>query len=389
VLRKLPQLWIRRILRFAVAALVVLLILHRTPNHAFRTARADCDSPEACRAIERVGDATLAFVEIDDQGEYFDQRQAIDAFRLIREAPSQPSLGVDVFVFVHGWQHNANPNDAHVQQFRTFLERTAARLPRRRTVGVYVSWPGETLRWPLSGLTFWSRKAAAHRVASGVIQEFFATLQQVKQDAQRHAETNPDVEVPKVYVIGHSFGGLIAFQANSRSLALRYGNDVLVNRRGAMAEGLGDLVVLINPAIEAIRFSSLRALAEEFPGASFKLPVLATVSSESDTATRFLFPSGVLAGTLITNQVRSGQWLNVLTTVGNSRSLRTHRAFIDDRGELVVCEESRTNDPRLPFWFISAASSVLNGHGDLNGEKLLSLFARIQRGFPPSCADLK
>ena len=61
----------------------------------------------------------------------------------------------------------------------------------------------------------------------------------------------------RTYVIGHSFGGLITYQANSQSLALGYGSAVLAMREAPDVRGLGDLVILINPAIEALRFGAL------------------------------------------------------------------------------------------------------------------------------------
>jgi hypothetical protein len=93
-----------------------------------------------------------------------------------------------------------------------------------------------------------------------------------------------------------------------------------------------------------------------------------------------MFPLGVLIGTLMTNQVRSGQWDDAFMTVGNAKSYLTHDTFIDKSGEVVVCE--RPHDPSLrkaPFWFLAADSELIDGHGDLNGDKLLALFSTLQR----------
>ncbi|WFU26326.1 hypothetical protein QA649_08990 [Bradyrhizobium sp. CB1717] len=372
----------RRRITALFALLCIIFAFHRTPNRSFHEIGPKCGPDDICGSVEQeVGGPPLAFVEFDDQGAYFDQRQSFKALRLIRDTINASPLEVEVFVFVHGWQHNAHPKDAHVNQFRDFLRLEAEKSNGRRVVGVFIGWPGETLRFPLNVLTFWSRKAAAHRIASGAVQEFFATLRQVKADQQMALDTQlSEGPVPKMYVIGHSFGGLIVFQANSQSFALRYGADVIHNRLAPSVAGFGDLVVLINPAIEATRFASLHSLWSEYPNDPFYSPVMVAVGSEADWATRILFPLGVLGGTVTTNQVRPDQWRNALTTIGNSESFLTHNASIAESGEITVCERAHHFSQRkAPFWFLSASSGLINGHGDLNGEKLLNLFTTLQR----------
>lgn len=383
--RRLRQLLKSRRRRIAVffALLIIVFVFHRTPNKSFHEIEPECTRIDMCGSIEQeIGGASLAFVEFDDQGDYFDQRQSFIALQLIRNAIKTSPLPVEVFVFVHGWQHNAHPRDAHVNQFRQFLRLKAENSEGRTIVGVFIGWPGETLRFPLNALTFWSRKAAAHRVASGAVQEFFATLRQVKADQKIALDKKlSERPVPEIYVIGHSFGGLIAFQANSQSFALQYGDDLIKNRSsGPSVAGFGDLVVLINPAIEATRFTSLHSLSSEYPNDPFYSPVMVVIGSESDWATRILFPLGVLIGTATTNQLRPNQWRDALTTIGNSESFLTHNASISESGDITVCERRHHFSQRkAPFWFVSASSGLVNGHGDLNGEKLLKLFSTLQR----------
>lgn len=379
-----------------LALMIVAIIFHREPNISFHPPGTYCERfdvapkepakpfPTECSSIESVGRASIAFVEFDDQGAYFDQRQSFAALRLIREALQNNGAAVEVFVFVHGWQHNANPDDDHVKQFKKFLAARAecpaqGGCPNKKTVGIYLGWPGQTLRPPLSLLTFWSRKAAAHRVASGSIQEFFATLQQVKSDFEGAVSPQKaQTAEMKTYVIGHSFGGLITYQANSQSLALGYGSAVLASREAPALRGLGNLVILINPAIEALRFDALNSLYSEYPNDPFYSPVMVVVSSRSDLATKFAFPAGVAAGTLFTNQLRRGQWAGALTTVGNSPDYLTHNAYLKEAGKVEICESRKqTASRKAPYWFISANPNLIDGHGDLNAEKLLAMFAVI------------
>lgn len=182
----------------------------------------------------------------------------------------------------------------------------------------------------------------------------------------------------KTYVIGHSFGGLITYQANSQSLAQGYGSAVLATRESPAVKGLGDLVILINPAIEALRFDALDSLYSEYSNDPFYAPKMVVVSSRTDLATKFMFPAGVAVGTLFTNQLRSGQWAKALTTVGNSPDYLTHNAYMTESGQVEICESrDQTASRKAPYWFILANRNLIDGHGDLNGDKLLGMFATI------------
>lgn len=389
--------WVKPSL-IALAATIVF-IFHREPNTSSYPLEKTCESwdlgidapsssppfPDRCASIKKIKDSQIAFVEFDDQGDYFDQRQSFAALRLIRQALEEPKSAVEVFVFVHGWQHNADPDDEHVKQFTQFLSTrgkpcaTPSNCVQKKTIGIYIGWPGKTLRFPLNGTTFWSRKAAAHRVANGSVQEFFATLAQVKKDHEMRAlSSKTEPSLFKTYVIGHSFGGLIAFQANSQALAVRYGSAVLDSRGNPEVTKVGDLLILINPAIEALRFTALNSLWSEYSNDPFYSPAMVVVGSRTDYATKVLFPLGVATGTLFTNQIRPGQWSDALTTVGNAEGYLTHNAYVNSGGGIEVCERPHPFSFRkAPFWFVSANPNLVNGHGDLNAVKLQSMFSRI------------
>jgi hypothetical protein len=70
----------------------------------------------------------LAFIEFGDQGSALDTSQRTAAIRVIHEA-KRPLL----FVYIHGWQNNANSGD--VCRFEHFMD-TVSQFPRsaRRTV---------------------------------------------------------------------------------------------------------------------------------------------------------------------------------------------------------------------------------------------------------------
>jgi len=98
----------------------------------------------------------------------------------------------------------------------------------------------------------------------------------------------------RLVVVGHSFGGAAVYSAVSP--VLEHG---FIHTPGAgegsvtNAQGFGSLVVLINPAFEALRFTPLSDMATE-RGTYFdtQLPVLAILTSEADNATRLASPAG-------------------------------------------------------------------------------------------------
>jgi hypothetical protein len=106
----------------------------------------------------------LAFIEFGDQGSALDTSQRTAALKVIGDA-DRPML----FVYIHGWQNNANSGD--VCRFEHFID-TLSHYPEIRgrkinVIGVYIAWRGEDLTVPvLKFLTFWSRKGAGGQIAA-------------------------------------------------------------------------------------------------------------------------------------------------------------------------------------------------------------------------------
>ncbi|MBV8174396.1 MAG: hypothetical protein JO151_07505, partial [Verrucomicrobia bacterium] len=81
----------------------------------------------------------LAFIEFNDQGSELDPSQRAAALDLIRKAP-RPVL----FIYVHGWQNNANSGDVcHFEHFLDELSRFPEATGRQiNLIGVYIGWRG-------------------------------------------------------------------------------------------------------------------------------------------------------------------------------------------------------------------------------------------------------
>jgi hypothetical protein len=170
--------------------------------------------------------------------------------------------------------------------------------------------------------TFWERKNTAHKVGANGVAEVLLKLEEIvnvkegiaaddacanqcsEQCGKNVPKNKADDGKPKpnqsrMAVIGHSFGGAVLFTALQQILEDRF----IDSRRGKTwsdtAKGFGDLVVLVNPAFEALRYASLHDLTRDrcsyFPQ---QLPKLAILTSEADWATGYTFPAGRFFSTL-------------------------------------------------------------------------------------------
>ena len=264
---------------------------------------------------ERHDDYDLFFVEFDDQGwlarqERGDQTQigaltqrltalikgrdpaSSDDLKRLSALPDDQPLSL--LVYTHGWHHSAAANDSNVRKFRRLLEGTAAVekelcllkrreaggeaaakacsnresitpwKKKRRVVGIYVGWRGDSILGPvIEHLSIWDRKLAAEKVALGSVQELFARLHNFYVQHECHfaqsAEAKRICADVRMLTVGHSFGGLITYRSLAPRLMM---NVVETHRRNVAADhvpyaySVGDLTVLINPAFEGTRFEA-------------------------------------------------------------------------------------------------------------------------------------
>lgn len=285
----------------------------------------------------------LNFIEFDDQGQLWDRQQMWQVLtQLTAQAAKRDLL---MLVFVHGWTHSAEPNDQNIATFNRVLaqinqdEQQLAhqqQRPARAVAGVYLAWRGGSVPVPLlENLTFWERKNTAEKVGHGDVAEVLSRLEQLRLDKNALAPSNTGT---RLVVIGHSFGAALVQSALAQILENRF-----VRSTGPLTasdvDGFGNLVVLINPAIEAARFSSLSDMSIE-RGHYFanQLPVLLILTSEADNATKIAFSAGRRLSTLFeleraqqrynatTGQTETIQQdLANVTAIGHFAPYRTHR----------------------------------------------------------------
>jgi hypothetical protein len=349
--------------------LTAFLLLFSTPgcspNVALRDEIKACrlNDPEFTRCSmedHRDENYLLSFVEFDDQGIPYtrpsDGHNQMDAlFDRMQVESSQRDLCI--IIFVHGWKHNAAADDTNVNDFRILLAQVAkmeAALPitsQREVFGIYAGWRGLSLHaTPVDeNLTFWTRKAAAERVAQGSIRALLARAKAFRDALDSGDWPSGQPHHTRMLTIGHSFGGLIVYSAvaeylTDQAAALEVESSIGVSAlKGQSAAeekkkvaGYGDLVVIINPAIEATRYEPIQELLGTRPPRGFapwQPPVFIEVTSigdangSGDSATGTIFPIGRFFNTIaqyVAGSFRPGEYSEALTAFGHYPDFWTH-----------------------------------------------------------------
>jgi len=243
----------------------------------------------------------LGFVEIDDQGQLRDRKQMEALLNQIYPMTNDNHLLLNVFV--HGWHHNAQPGDSNIEGFKKNLAKLAAiehqihTAKPRKVIGIYVGWRGESIDVPgVNMLTFWDRKNTAQDVGYLGVTELFLKLEEIRN--VQHSQ-EPSIE-PKTRLVitGHSFGGAVVQNATTQILANRFIDSNQDKNFSDDAKGFGDLVILLNPAFEALQFAPLYDLAQSRCSYfSSQRPRVAILTSRADWATKLAFPAGRIFST--------------------------------------------------------------------------------------------
>lgn len=307
----------------AILAISCLLMLGGcASNEMYRSGTQGCvftypgDCADQALQVHRVGQSEeyrLGFIEYDDQGQLRDP----DQMKAITSAYYDIAARHEVLIitFAHGWHHSAKPQDTNITSFRELLATVSRNekqiseqqsRPARKVLGVYMAWRGDSLTIPvLKNLTFWDRKSVAHEVGQQGVTEALLRLEEIVNVKLGIADENP-VTNSRLVVLGHSFGGALIYSSLQKILADRF----IDSRKGQTfsgdAKGFGDLVVLVNPAFEALRFAALHDLSQT-ACRRYKVlkqvPRLAVLTSESDNATRLAFPAGRVFSTMFESHV--------------------------------------------------------------------------------------
>lgn len=393
--------------------------------------RASSTPFSRANSIEDYKDYWAGYVEFDDEGWMYksqgqpNQMEALQT-RLKRELNDPAFTQTDFLVvaFVHGWHHNAHDNDCNVHEFRALLkianDRYSAassqdsRVHRRRIIGVYAAWRGESIDIdPLNVTTVLDRRNAAERVAKGDVRELFAQLRKLQIGETQKSDSNSRPmrsDRMRTVVIGHSFGGLIAFHglspavlneltltkpegdaAGCKPTLSRRPSVLLQNGRAAAKEEstekekaapvFPDMLILINPAFEATRFESLHTLMRPSAGCTYPedRPKVVVVTADNDQATGRVFTAGRKVLTLLEAYPREGDSDSVSRerdanthAIGFTNRYKTHRLCltpaVDGKRRALATLTPPSNpdwappDPYAPVWVVGAPKEIVDGH---------------------------
>src|SRR5215469_16164966 len=329
----------------------------------------------------------LGFVEIDDEGKPYIRDQIPSLFNRVEQEAQYQDLSI--IIFVHGWKHNDAPTDSNVRGFLRFLrqvaemelQRAPTYWPARKVVGIYIGWRGLSINTGEIGedLTFWTRMAAAHRVAEGAVREVLARAKALR-DAIDAASWpgHLDHRNTRLVTIGHSFGGLIVYTALSQyfidravqtemaqlARSLMPGPAQAGQEVGKKIAGYGDLVVVVNPAIEAMRYEPIRELMQNRRAASFaprQNPVFVEVTSTADWATGIAFPLGRSVNTTFESFTSEGERDEARGALGHFPAFWTH----DLKGPTPEADPNAT--PTVNVWQECADFNAFNTGQRPNG----------------------
>ena len=354
--------------------------------------------------IQRYPQFDLAFIEFTERGNLFDRKDVNKVYELVnREANSE--RGAAVFVFVHGWKHNALENDSNVIQFKEFLARAAENevVGQRKVIGVFLGWRGDVTYFPFfRNLSYWARKSVAEEVGQGGATEVFTRLHQILVAQFSEVDQKGPLHKNNYVIIGHSFGGGIVLSA-LHDVLLR---DLISARPVMPIDGVidcekvsrfADALVLLNPAIEANKVIQLKEASARCAFGDDQPKLMHVLASEADHATQVFFPLGQganLAKTLTPKKlprkindrsvVLDETKLN-LTTVGNLEQIRTGYLFYSDetldwqykrcRDDLnecgVISSSQQSNHIQTiendPLVFIRTDKNFIRNHNDVFG----------------------
>jgi len=282
---------------------VAVLLVGCAPNRCYRTDYNLYDKPNPNEdpsnkaVVETRPEYKLGFVEFDEEGWFWEPKQAEAVEDLVRAETT--NAHAIVLLFVHGWKNNATYNCGNVQMLRqTLVEVHRAESirsaqdnrPARNIIGIYCGWRGLSAKVePFKELSIWTRKKTAHKVGGhGAMTQLFVELEKLQAASNRNIPQG-DIKTDLI-IVGHSFGAAAVYSAISQFTTERFVTQLEHNRP---LKPLGDQVILLNPAFEASRHFNLNRLAttiNKYPDS--QRPVLSIFTSKGDWATHWFLPIG-------------------------------------------------------------------------------------------------
>ena len=347
---------------------------------------------------------TLAFIEFDDMGEFWDRKQMRDALEAIVETKKENGP-VIVVTFVHGWKNNASDKSGNVWGFRDELKEIAKRYNPVPVIGVYIGWRGAATNVSfLKNLTFYNRRNAAIRIPGASMTEaLHQIIRTTKAPLPDRVDPKKEQDPSMCVLVGHSFGGMVLERALTQSMVSLINNEEEKSGKGEVSiPPPADLIVFVNsaaPATEAKQFlGMLKARHYSYKSKSGEerrerdVPFFLAITSKGDTVTGFVFPLGQ-APSKLTKAMRKydlcdpdehpefppgieSQSTYYLHSTANTPALQSHEiATIEGDGDPETCvkidsktycireKKNRWND--TPYWAMQMPAEIVPDHGGI------------------------
>lgn len=326
-------------------------------------------------------------LEFNDQGQLHFPAQ----WQRLKSAIIAAGSSAEVMLFVHGWHHNAMPDDDNFIAFQRFAAQWQAQQPSNR-IAVYVGWRGdrvdpfwldgsnraESVVESLDFPTIWATKATARTVGEQGLSVILAELAQLQTQQQ----------MARYILLGHSLGGVVAFYAS---------------REQVLAEGLQPtssphLRILLNPALHANEYKPLDKLLSQ---QAFH-PALWVLQSKGDYAVNKAFrwlqdgERAVGSSWAITHDVDRCPRNNCQAPLKLPQALQAHdaqpgcmmelpqvgwriRARLQARTGVQSCADAN----QQLVWVLAVSDQVIQGHnGVLTADQGVALAALLQLAQP-------
>jgi hypothetical protein len=338
---------------------------------------------------------TLRFIEFDDEGWLWQPNIAEETVELIKQ--SAATKNTVVVTFIHGWHHSAQSGDTNLEDFRRtlnliherittpqhreFVEKSTTRKAAGKdlhVIGIYVGWRGRSLPGLLDYATFWGRKSAAERVGTTDFREFLQRLQKVyltyhpeKHPINAQAQQATPENFLGMVTIGHSFGAQVLIRAvasqlesqlvslNGRSGYLRGSAPTQATSDPVELDGIGDLIILVNPATEASQYQRLHVLAQSLRYQPTQTPVILTVSAKTDYPRHRLFAFGRVLGEIFTGKPRKADLTERVVerqALGVFADHITHELTTTGGSDSLTSQDSRQNRDKVAAYDFSRAT---------------------------------
>ncbi|MBH3441834.1 hypothetical protein [Pseudomonas luteola] len=340
--------------------IILAIMVGCTRNAQYRT-----NDEVACLSIfkacssagyEKYDGFEIGYVEYSERGNDFNPNRTRRILKKLKSSVANNER-LAIIIYTPGWKHNSEEHDSNVFDFKQSMQELydTEILPRDyKLVGLYIGWRGKSLIFPKT-ISYWDRKEVAEEVGRGGLTELFLNINEI--DSMRKDNI--------MLTVGHSFGG---------AMVLSSLNDILLSKlidgqNGRVVKGIGNSIVLLNPAIEANQGLTLKENSMKLGVSQTISPtILYVISSKGDTATHTAFPLGQMLGVSATwkqailerDYLPKGIQLKEstmdVTTIGNYELFRTGE-FYDES------EASNTNTAlSIPILSLLSATPSFQGY---------------------------